>query len=128
MPDAYAFGTVTASLLIGLHQMAAPDADQGFNREKLEAVIDSDGSGYAFQGLDRDDPVHVGLFFARQVIDQHPFNDGNKRTATELFKHIVTMSGGSFRAPANQLPNLISQLYNLTTEEFTDFALAWPNG
>lgn len=123
----YSFGTISEPLLLALHQIVAPEESQAANQEKLEAIVSSDGSGYAFAELDEANPVHIWLFFARSVIDIHAFNDGNKRTATALFKYIVTMSGGDWGTDIAALPALISKLYDIPTDEFHAFALGWSN-
>lgn len=128
MSEVYAFGQVTDELLIALHRAAAPDASPDSIAGKLELIVDSDASGYAFSGLDVMNPVHVGLFFARAVIDTHAFIEGNKRTATALFKYIVTESGGDWGVDDSVLPDLINMLYAISTESFIDFATNWPNG
>lgn len=128
MSETYAFGQVTEELLVALHQIVAPETPQDPFDGKLELIVDSDASGYAFTGLDERNPVHVGLFFARMVIDIHAFDEGNKRTATALFKYIVTMSGGNWGVSIGALPDLINMLYDIPTDKFIDFANNWPNG
>lgn len=128
MSETYAFGQVKEELLIALHQIVAPEAPQEPIEGKLELIVESDASGYAFAELDEANPVHVGLFFARMVIDTHAFVEGNKRTATALFKYIVIMSKGDWGVDAAALPDLINELYDISTDQFIDFASNWPNG
>ena len=127
MAQAYAFGTISEPLLLALHQIVAPEESQAANQEKLETIVNSDESGYAFAELDDANPMHIGPFFARSVIDNHAFHDGNKRTATALFKYIVTMSNGDWNTDITAPLALISKLYDIPTDEFHAFALGWPN-
>lgn len=126
MSERYEFGEVTCRLLVALHEIAVSQPEP-YDQDKLDAVASSDSSGYAFAGLDEGDAVHVGLFFARQLIDAHSFENGNKRTATALFKYIVKMSGASYRAAVGDLPGLINKLHGIDSAQFTAFALGWPD-
>lgn len=128
MSNKYWFGFVTPQWLLDRHSEAMGGRPAGFIDQALHAISRYDESGYAFFGLDAERPVDVGLLFARAVVDEHAFLDGNKRTATRVFEYIVTSHGDTVGIPFDRLKDLINRLHGMDTDEFITFVTKWPNG